>query len=176
VRSQTEFGNEEANSVAHMGKSVRVVMLLALVFVSACRTKPPYDGKEAVELENMLRDPNPAVQAQGAFGLSRLGPAARSAVPSLIEALSKDRPVRQNAALALGQIGPDAREAVPALGEALSDSEWAVRRQAALALGQIGPEARKVIPGLQKVSRDPDPLVRQAAQKALKQIRAAVPQ
>jgi len=154
-----------------MCQSARL-LLLPLVFLSACHAKLPYEGKATAELEQMLRDPNPAVQAQGAFGLSRVGPEARSAVPSLIDALKKDSLVRQNAALALGQIGPGARDAVPALSEALSDSEWTVRRQAALALGQIGPEARKAIPALQKISRDPDPLVRRAVQKALNQIRA----
>jgi HEAT repeat protein len=159
-------------------QNIFLLVLLLPILISACRSKLPYEGKNAAELEQMLRDPNPAVQAQGAFGLSRLGPEARAAVPALMDALKKDRLVRKNAALALGQIGPDARDAVPALSEALGDSEWAVRRQAALALGQIGPEARKAIPGLQKVSRDPDPLVRQAAQKALKQIgrSPAVPQ
>ncbi len=159
-----------------MRRSTRLLMLLLLVSHSACRAKAPYEGKSTVALEQMLRDPNPAVQAQGAFGLSRLGPEARSAVPALVDALKKDRLVRKNAALALGQIGPAARDAVPALRDALSDSEWAVRRQAALALGQIGPEARKAIPALEKISRDPDPLVRQAAQKALRQISPAVPQ
>src|SRR3989442_3527375 len=105
-----------------MCHSARLMMLLPLVFISACRAKAPYEGKGAADLERMLRDPNPAVQAQGAFGLSRLGPEARSAVPSLIDALKKDSLVRQNAALALGQIGPDARDAVPALCGALSDS------------------------------------------------------
>lgn len=155
-----------------MRQSARLVMLLPLVCLGACRAKAPYEGKGAAELERMLRNPSPAAQAQAAFGLSRLGPEARSAVPALIDALTKDSLVRQNAALALGQIGPDARDAVPALIQALSDSEWAVRRQAALALGQIGPEARKAIPALQKLIRDPDPLVRQAAQKVLQQIRA----
>lgn len=150
----------------------RLVLLLPLLLLSGCRAKPPYEGKSVAELEQMLRAPNPAVRVRGAYGLSRLGPEARSAVPALMEAMKKDSLVRQNAALALGQIGPSAREAVPALNEALSDPEWAVRRQAALALGKIGPEARTAIPGLQKMSRDPDPLVREAAHKALKQIRA----
>jgi HEAT repeat protein len=136
----------------------------------ACRTKAPYEGKSVAELERMLHDPSPAVQAQGAFGLGRLGPEARSAVPALIDALKKDAIVRQNAALALGQIGPDAKEAVPALTEALTDSEWTVRRQAALALGHVGPEARRATPALKKLGADPDQLVRKAAQEALARI------
>jgi HEAT repeat protein len=154
-----------------LGHTARFLVLVQLLFLSACRAKPPYEGKSAAELERMLRDSNPAVQAQGAYGLSRLGSEARSAVPSLIAALNKDSVVRQNAALALGQIGPDARDAVPALCERLSDAEWPVRRQAALALGRIGHDAHQAIPVLQKLTRDPDPLVRKAAQDALRQIR-----
>ena len=149
------------------------LILLALIFTSACRARAPYEGKSVAQLERMLRDPNPAVQAQGAYGLSRLGAEARSAVPSLIAALKMDTRVRQNAALALCQIGPDARDAVPALCEALGDSEWAVRRQAALALGKIGSEAQRAIPLLQRLSRDPERLVRKAAQEAIQQILAA---
>jgi HEAT repeat protein len=154
-----------------MQRNLLLVTLCAAILLSACRGRAPYEGKSAAELERMVRDRNPVVQAQGAYGLSRLGSAARSAVPSLIEALKRSSPVRQNAALALGQMGPDARDAVPALCEALGDSEWAVRRQAAVALGKIGPEARGAIPALQRVSRDPDRLVRSAAREALKGIR-----
>jgi HEAT repeat protein len=154
-----------------MRPGVRALLLLFLILLGACRAKAPYEGRGVAELERMLRDANPAVQAQGAYGLSRLGSEARSAVPALIAALKKESLVRQNAALALGQIGPDARDAVPALCEALGDSEWTVRRHAALALGHIGPQARQAIPALHKLSRDLDPLVRQAAKTALQQIR-----
>ena len=154
-----------------MRQDIRFVILLLAIFLSACRARAPYEGKSVAELERMLLDPNPAVQAQGAYGLGRLETEARSAVPSLIDALKKDTPVRQNAALALGQMGPHARDAVPALCEALGDSEWAVRRQAALALGKIGTEAQKAIPALQRLSRDPERLVRKAAEEALQQIR-----
>ena len=146
-----------------MRRNIVLVILCPAVLVSACRGRAPYAGKSAAELERMLGDPNPTVQAQGAYGLSRLGAEARSAVPALVDALKKSRPVRQNAALALGQMGRHARDAVPALCEALGDSDWAVRRQAALALGKIGAEARSAIPALQRLSRDPDRLVRSAA-------------
>jgi HEAT repeat protein len=154
-----------------MRQNIPLVILLAATLISGCSGKATPDGKSTADFERMLHDANPAIQAQGAFGLSRLGPDARSAVPSLIEALKKDPPVRRNAALALGEIGPDARDAVPALREALKDSEWMVRWQAAQALGKIGPEARQAIPELQKLADEPnDRLMSKAARESLQQI------
>jgi HEAT repeat protein len=141
-----------------------------LLLGSGCRGRPPYEGKSVAQLIRMLNDPKPAVQAQGAFGLSQLGPEAREAVPDLIEALKKDSLVRQNAALALGQIGPDAREAVPALIEVLGDSEWIIRRQAAIALGRIGPDARAALPALQRLLKDSERQVRDAAREAIAKV------
>jgi HEAT repeat protein len=143
------------------------VIGLAFLLGSGCRSRPPYEGRSVAQLVRMLNDRSPAVQAQGAFGLSRLGPDARDAVPDLIEALKKDSLVRQNAALALGKIGPDAREAVPALIEVLGDPEWIIRRQAVLALGQIGADARAALPALQKLQKDSSKQVRDAAREAL---------
>jgi len=142
---------------------------LALVTLS-CRARAPYEGKNAVELEEMLKSADPAVQAQGAFGLSRLGPEAKAAVPALVRALkSSDTLARQQAALALGRIGPDAGSAVAELSEALNDPEWTVRRQAAQALGLIGTGARSALPALEKLlqGQEKHHLVRQEAQKAL---------
>jgi HEAT repeat protein len=147
------------------------ILALSVAAAAGCGAKAPYEGKTAAELERMLHDTNPAVQAQGAYGLSLLGPEARDAVPALIEALTKETIVRQNAALALGHIGPDAKAAVPALIGALSDSEWTVRRQAALALGEIGAEAGAAIPQLEKLRHDKDRLVRHAATQALAQVK-----
>jgi len=143
-------------------------LLLALLSTGGCGSKAPYEGKSAAQLERMLHDASAAVQAQGAYGLSLLGPDARSAVPTLIEAsTTKDTIVRQNSVLALGSIGPDARDAVPVLIQLLHDPEWTVRRQAALALGQIGPDAQAAVAELEKLSRDRDRLVRTAATQAL---------
>ncbi|HEX5497809.1 MAG TPA: HEAT repeat domain-containing protein [Thermomicrobiales bacterium] len=69
-----------------------------------------------------LADPNPAVRAQAARALARMGPKGHAAVPALILALEDEHEsVRLNAARALGQIGPDAQEAVPALIRTLKD-------------------------------------------------------
>jgi HEAT repeat protein len=150
----------------------RALLLCLALGVGGCRGKAPHEGKNAAELEAMLRGEDPAAQAQGAYGLSTLGAEARQAVPALVDALkSKVTLVRERAALALGRVGPDAREAVPALTQTLRDPEWTVRRQASLALGRIGPEARSAIPSLEKLSGDRDHLVRKAAQEALRQVR-----
>jgi HEAT repeat protein len=154
---------------------MRLTMLIPLLLaVGACHARAPYEGKSVARLQQMLRDPNPTVQAQGAYGLSRLGPEARDAVPALIEAMKGETLVRENAALALGQIGPEAREAVPTLIEVLNDPEWTVRRHAAIALGEIGPDAMQAVRNLEKLRKDPDRLVRRAAEEALAKIRAAL--
>jgi HEAT repeat protein len=129
------------------------------------------EGKPVGELRTMLADADPEVQARGAFGLSRHGPAATEAVPELIAKLKGSTPlVRSNAALALGAVGPGAKAAVPALTESLTDPEWTVRRQAALALGAIGPDAKPALPALRKLDGDPHKAVRAAAQEARKKI------
>jgi hypothetical protein len=144
--------------------------LLALAAIS-CARKAPYEGKSIGQLEAMLHDANPAVQAQGAYGLGLHGAEASSAVPTLSEALRSEHViVRQKAAIALGQIGPDARTAVPQLTEALRDPEWTVRRNAAVSLGQVGTEARSALPALQRLRKDPEHLVRKAAQEALAKV------
>ena len=112
--------------------------LLCVVLLAGCRGRAPHEGKSAAQLEAMLRSADPAVQAQGAYGLSRLGAEARPAVPALTEALhSTDTLVRENAALALAQIGPDARAAIPALTALAHDPDHLVRRAAQEALAKI---------------------------------------
>ena len=143
---------------------------LAALLLLGCNRKPPYEGRSVADLERMLADPKPSVQAQGAFGLGLLGDKAKPAVPALTKALgSPDTLVRQQAALSLGQIG-DAG-AVPALAKALGDKEWTIRRQAAAALGAIGPPAREAEAVLRKCERDAHAPVRKAATEALGRIR-----
>jgi len=81
--------------------------------------------------------------------LGRIGPAAKAAVPALIDALKYGdgsgheyvnivgKKFRQYAAETLGRIGPEARAAVPALTEALKDESECIRQAAAEALEKI---------------------------------------
>src|SRR5947209_15129616 len=86
-----------------------VITAAWLACAAGCQSKPPFEGKSAAELEQMLRGPDPVAQAQGALCLSLLGPAACATVRALTEALKTPEAVgRQNAALALGDVGPAA--------------------------------------------------------------------
>jgi len=104
-------------------------------------------GPEAVSLALIgLRDADPTVRYTAAESLGRLGPAARSAVPALINALPDtsrlpargDRgdvivPVGDAAAAAIRSIGVS-EEQLPPLLRALHHAHPAVRTRAAVAL------------------------------------------
>jgi len=72
-------------------------------------------------------------------GFATLGPAAKPAVPMLIQMLTNQEAfVRVNAAGALGAMRSAAREAVPALVNSLNDTNHDMQASALYALGQIG--------------------------------------
>ena len=60
-----------------------MVLLLLLTLVPGCGRKRPYEGRSVAELERMLEDPKPSVQARGALGLGLHGEKAKPAVPAL---------------------------------------------------------------------------------------------
>jgi HEAT repeat protein len=82
-----------------------------------------------------LLDPDRIVRFSAALALGNIGPAAKDAAPSLIDALKDmDGGLRQAASAALVKIGP---AAVPALINALKDNDREVRTAAELALKRI---------------------------------------
>src|SRR4029450_2300436 len=88
------------------------------------------------DLARVLGDPIPGVRWSAGEALASIGPAAQSAVPQLIEALSDEfLYVRICAAGALGSIGPKAQTAREALSAATNDP--ALRSEAEWALNQI---------------------------------------
>ena len=95
-------------------------------------------------LRSRLRDPLAAVHNRVLIvtTIGGFGPAARSAVPSLIDLLgAPDVTVRRSAAMALGRIGLDARSATPLLVERLKDPDPEVRKFALESLKVIDPES-----------------------------------
>lgn len=112
---------------------VRLAALSALLEIgptSACL-------QPAIKLLDSNRE-----QSTAARVISRLGPAAASAVPALIAALQETPPgARTYVIHALGCIGPAAIAAVPLLHRELADESSNDHVWAAQALGRLGPAA-----------------------------------
>ena len=144
------------------------------------------------------RGPGTSGAAAGAAGtLGKIGPAARIAIPALIDSVKRkdtNRSERDMAVYALGQMGPKAKSTVPVLAEAVGEQQvvWALgqigpagaaaltkalkdkssylRTLATAMLGDIGPEAKIAVPALTALLKDKDSYLRLAATKALGQI------
>ena len=91
------------------------------------------------------------VRPKAAAIIARIGPAAKAAVPALIEALADKNPETCSEVLfALAAIGPDAAEAVPAITQALGAPDANVCYSVCYALGKIGPAAESAKAELEK--------------------------
>jgi hypothetical protein len=93
-----------------------------------------------------LGDTDEEVRKSATEALGRIGPAARSALLSVLGDASARG--RAGAVKALAHIELAAAEMVPVLIAALGDTDEEVRKSAAEALGQIGPAAAKAVPAL----------------------------
>ncbi|HTL18729.1 MAG TPA: HEAT repeat domain-containing protein [Patescibacteria group bacterium] len=113
---------------------------------------PDAEPAVAVILQILTKTVQTDPQKQIAYTLGEIGPAAKDAVPQLIELLksNKDREGLLNvvAADALGRIGPAASNAVPALIAALKSDDVRLPTRAEEALGSIGAGAGAAIPAL----------------------------
>lgn len=96
--------------------------------------------------------------------LSEIGPAAKDAVPALVDVLKQsDVNVRREAMMTLGAIHVVTPQVINALAQQLNDRDPLIRAPAAYALGVLGPDANAAIPALHKVLEDSDNVVRTAA-------------
>lgn len=130
-------------------------------------------------LQKQLADGVPAgSRYTAAYALGRIGPAAKAALPRLLELSKSDDEIMATvAAWAALKIEPaDAaliETAIPLLRRAIRGDRDMVRLEAAVALGDIGKAAATAIPILELVSEeDPLPGVRAAAAEAIRKIRA----
>ncbi|MEW6542200.1 MAG: HEAT repeat domain-containing protein [Nitrospirota bacterium] len=128
-------------------------------------------GARAVPaLIESLRQEEPDRRIMGAQALASIGPAAKPAVPALIEQALHD-PVEYagvEAAQALKTIDlPAARRVTAAYLPALADRDPQVRRKACAVLAGLGPVAKPAVPALIAVLQDQDDLVRDRAVRAL---------
>ena len=97
--------------------------------------EPVAGGRPLSELIADLKAAAPATRNAAAYEIAGLGPAAKPAVPALIEALDDpDAAVRFPVTVALGEIGPQAAAAVPRLKqmmfEEINDEIAAAARRA----------------------------------------------
>jgi HEAT repeat protein len=83
---------------------------------AAAGQEPVSRGRPLREWIADLKAAAPAVRNAAAYEIASMGPAAKAAVPALVEALDDPDPaVRFPVTVALGEIGPEAVAAVPRL-------------------------------------------------------------
>jgi HEAT repeat protein len=134
----------------------------------------PSDPETIGALSALLHDPDPDVRENAAMAFVHAGPAARTAVPALAEALRTDTnaEARIRAAQALGYMGDTV--AIPALLGAARDRSSDVRLEAVGALGEIGlprgPDARRVLDLLAPLALTGNGMTAQSAAQALAQM------
>ena len=121
-----------------------------------------------------LRSSDSLERRLASHALAEIGPAARKAVPSLIEALRDPESfVRVWAAAALARVQPENPDAIPALVAGMRDGLSFVRSLAAWHLGRLRPGhpgIESVVPELRELLNDNDPNVRTEAQVALENL------
>ncbi len=151
-----------------------LVLVLACAAPAAADDTPQYQGKTAREWMQELTDPALPTRLQALTSLGELGPAAREAVPALLQML-KDRgnaqtnpntlsPAGLVAAQSLARIG---RAAVPTLVQALGSDHPRVRAGVAHALGLMRLPLPAAVAPLQNALKDRDEHVRYQAALAL---------
>ena len=164
----SDKGRDVANAATILGK-IGLEPKIVVPALSKAMENPDAEVRAKVveALTNFGRDAEPAVaallqsltktvetdlQKEIAYTLGEIGPAAKDAVPQLIELIkSRKDPegfLNVNAAEALGKIGPAAAMAVPALIAALKSDDVRLPTVAAEGLGNIGAEAKTAITAL----------------------------
>lgn len=105
--------------------------------------EPVSRGRPLSEWIADLKAAAPATRNAAAYEIASLGPAAKSAVPALIEALDDpNATVRFPVTVALGEIGPDAAAAVPRLKQMMfEDVNDEIAAAARRAIRHIQPSA-----------------------------------
>lgn len=138
-------------------------------------------GADAVpDLVEAMKDPDPNVQWAAVDTLDTIGPAAKKAIPALVQAAATNPTpkVRKGAVTALVTIHgfgdvpfrKEPAKAVPGLIAFLDDPDPQTRWGAIQTLAALGPMAKEAVPILTKLVEDKNPNVSESARYALRRI------
>jgi HEAT repeat protein len=134
-------------------------------------------SEEAIpELIKALSHENVKVRNGASYALGKIGPAAKSALPTLKRNMTSkdDEYLAMISAWAAAQIDYENPETVrltmPFFVKGLEHREMLIRLEAANTLALFGTHAKDAVPALKKAMNDKDPNVREAVGKALKKI------
>lgn len=132
------------------------------------------DGRDAVPALAELyqwNSSNPKLRCSLAKVLGGMGPAAKQAVPALIQGLGDtNNAACASAIIALGRIHSEPGLAVPALVKCLGRQDGYIPLRVAYTLAEFGADAKPAIPALVQLLQGSDENVRTAVQIAVKRI------
>jgi HEAT repeat protein len=159
----TEDGGEKLmQALSHPIPEVRVAAVGRLLEFELAS-----DERKALWLgERLANDRDRGVRREAASALRTLGPAAKAALPMMLQALERDEvwAVRRGVALALREVGPAGREALPELIAALPTQQHRVVRADLLsALVEIAPGAPGTVGAFVEAFEDEHVYVRKRA-------------
>jgi hypothetical protein len=159
--------------------SVVTLFILLLIFLVVLRVLPRFtttlrakriSSLSTEQLIIILKDPDSPDFTFATSELTRRGPEAASAAPTLARALQYPRRDSNQAGIALAAMGPAAKSAIPDLLQALESDRPDVRRYAAFVLGMIGKTSKCAVPELAQLLWDSDMWVRSTAAGSLEAI------
>lgn len=119
-------------------------------------------------LAESMNSEDPTTSLESVSGLTMIGPAAKVAIPRIIDAFQIPTAPKTDLAMLLAQMGKDAAPAIPQLITLLDDPTAITRQRAAYALSRVGgAELAPAIPGLIELFQAKEAYVREMAATAL---------
>ncbi|MEZ6119620.1 MAG: HEAT repeat domain-containing protein [Pirellulaceae bacterium] len=151
---------------------VSLVLLFGFVSLGSAQNETNEEFRPIETLIESLDSREEETRRDAAYELWQMGPpAANSAIPALIKALSdRDDQVSSLATEAIAVIGPPAADAVDVLVDRLRQRDDQVRYRSAFALGSIGPAA---VSGIQFALKSEDQRQQEGAATAVRWLGAA---
>jgi HEAT repeat protein len=151
----------------NLGGLIALIGLLGLFYWTSTGTRA------VPALTESLKDKDSKVRIAAAQMLADIGPAAKSAVPNLLEQALHD-PIEYAGTTASGALKSidlaAARQVMSAYLPALNDDDVQARRKACAMLGSLGPVAKPAVPALIVALSDVDARIRMHAVGALGEI------